>query len=98
MGENELRWQLRQLPRELDPPRDLWPGIAARLPGPDQLHLVVAGAESLHQARQCERHAIDFGWPGFGDHSNSQCRIFGLKVFHQQVFGRCMFHEPMLPC
>jgi len=32
MSETELRWQLRQLPRELDPPRDLWPGIAARLP------------------------------------------------------------------
>jgi hypothetical protein len=25
----DLRWQLRQLPRELDPARDLWPGIAA---------------------------------------------------------------------
>ena len=34
MDENELRWQLRQLPRELDPPRDLWPGIAARLQAP----------------------------------------------------------------
>ena len=32
MGETELRWQLRQLPSEIDPPRDLWPGIAARLP------------------------------------------------------------------
>ncbi len=31
MTETELRWQLRQLPRELDPPRDLWPGIAGRL-------------------------------------------------------------------
>ena len=34
MGETELRWQLRQLPHELDPPRDLWPGIAARLDRP----------------------------------------------------------------
>lgn len=34
MDENELRWQLRQLPRELEPPRDLWPGIAARLQAP----------------------------------------------------------------
>jgi hypothetical protein len=25
----DLRWQLRQLPRELEPARDLWPGIAA---------------------------------------------------------------------
>jgi hypothetical protein len=25
----DLRWQLRQLPRELDPAHDLWPGIAA---------------------------------------------------------------------
>ena len=28
MTETDLRWQLRQLPREIDPPRDLWPGIA----------------------------------------------------------------------
>jgi hypothetical protein len=34
MSETDLRWQLRQLPREIDPPRDLWPGIAARLPAP----------------------------------------------------------------
>lgn len=32
MGENELRWALSQLPRDIEPPRDLWPGIAARLP------------------------------------------------------------------
>jgi len=25
----DLRWQLRQLPREVEPDRDLWPGIAA---------------------------------------------------------------------
>jgi hypothetical protein len=31
MTETDLRWQLRQLPREMDPARDLWPGIAARL-------------------------------------------------------------------
>jgi hypothetical protein len=29
MTETDLRWQLRQLPREMDPGRDLWPGIAA---------------------------------------------------------------------
>lgn len=32
MTETDLRWRLRQLPRDIDPPRDLWPGIAARLP------------------------------------------------------------------
>lgn len=32
MSETELRWQLRQLPRDIEPPRDLWPSIAARLP------------------------------------------------------------------
>jgi hypothetical protein len=31
MSEHDLRWRLRQLPRELDPPRDLWPGIEGRL-------------------------------------------------------------------
>jgi ferric-dicitrate binding protein FerR (iron transport regulator) len=34
MSDNELRWQLRQLQREIDPPRDLWPGIAERLQRP----------------------------------------------------------------
>jgi len=28
MTETDLRWQLRQLPRDIDPTRDLWPGIA----------------------------------------------------------------------
>jgi hypothetical protein len=31
MNEQELRWQLRQLPREIEASRDLWPGIEARL-------------------------------------------------------------------
>ena len=31
MDENELRWQLRRLPHEIKPPRDLWPDIEARL-------------------------------------------------------------------
>jgi hypothetical protein len=34
MTDTDLRWQLRQLPREMDPARDLWPGIAARLEAP----------------------------------------------------------------
>jgi len=29
MTETELRWQLRQLPREMEPAHDLWPGIVA---------------------------------------------------------------------
>lgn len=32
MSDNELRWQLRQLPRDIEPARDLWPGIAQQLP------------------------------------------------------------------
>jgi hypothetical protein len=28
MSETEMLWKLRQLPREMDLPRDLWPGIA----------------------------------------------------------------------
>lgn len=31
MTEHDIRWQLRQLPREIEPERDLWTGIAARL-------------------------------------------------------------------
>lgn len=34
MSENELRWQLRQLPREIELPHDLWPGIESRLQRP----------------------------------------------------------------
>jgi hypothetical protein len=34
MTETDLRWRLRQLPREIAPERDLWPGIAARLHAP----------------------------------------------------------------
>lgn len=29
MNETDLRWRLRQLPREIEPARDLWPDIAA---------------------------------------------------------------------
>jgi len=29
MTETDLRWQLRQLPREIEPSTDLWPGILA---------------------------------------------------------------------
>ena len=32
MNDDSLRFRLRQLPREIEPSRDLWPGIAARLP------------------------------------------------------------------
>lgn len=31
MTETDLRWQLRQLPREIEPSHDLWPGIAAAI-------------------------------------------------------------------
>jgi hypothetical protein len=34
MSETELLWQLRQMPRELEPGRDLWPGIAAGIGQP----------------------------------------------------------------
>ena len=34
MKETDLRWQLRQLPRELEPGHDLWPGIAAGIARP----------------------------------------------------------------
>lgn len=31
MTETDLRWQLRQLPREIEPSRDLWPAISAAI-------------------------------------------------------------------
>jgi hypothetical protein len=34
MKETDLRWQLRQLPRELEPAADLWPGIVAGITRP----------------------------------------------------------------
>ena len=33
MTETDLRWQLRQLPRDIEPGRDLWPGIAQAIEG-----------------------------------------------------------------
>lgn len=32
--DTDLRWRLRQLPHEIDPPRDLWSGIESRLSPP----------------------------------------------------------------
>ena len=51
MKETELRWQLRQLPREVES-RDLWPGIAAAierkpLPARPRWHLALAFAASV---------------------------------------------------
>jgi hypothetical protein len=34
MSETEMLWKLRQLPREIEPGRDLWPGIAASIQQP----------------------------------------------------------------
>jgi hypothetical protein len=34
MKETDLRWQLRQLPREIEPEHDLWPGIASGIARP----------------------------------------------------------------
>lgn len=34
MTETDLRWQLRQLPREIEPTRELWPGILAGIERP----------------------------------------------------------------
>jgi hypothetical protein len=31
MNDTELRWQMRQLPREIEPGRDLWPEIGQRI-------------------------------------------------------------------
>ena len=31
MNDHDLRWRLRQLPREAAPANDAWPGIAARI-------------------------------------------------------------------
>jgi len=36
MTETTYRWQLRQLPREREPSRDLWAGIAAAIAHPQQ--------------------------------------------------------------
>ena len=40
MSETDLRWRLRQLPSEIAPERDLWPGIATAIaaPRPQPLH------------------------------------------------------------
>lgn len=38
MTETDLRWRLRQLPRAIEPGRDLWPGIASNLQRPSARH------------------------------------------------------------
>lgn len=35
MTDSDLRWSLRQLPKEAEPQRDLWPDIAARIRAAD---------------------------------------------------------------
>lgn len=52
MKETDLRWQLRQLPREVDPSRDLWPGIEAgithrRARAPRRWPIAIAAAASM---------------------------------------------------
>lgn len=50
MSDESLRFRLRQLPREIEPGRDLWPGIAARLPArrkPRRWPTLLAMAASL---------------------------------------------------
>lgn len=54
-NDNDLRWRLRQLPREREPGRDLWPALAERLAqspqaaarpasGPHRLRFAVSAA------------------------------------------------------
>jgi hypothetical protein len=38
MNDSNLRFRLRQLPREIEPAHDLWPGIAARLHATPKRH------------------------------------------------------------
>ena len=47
MTDTDLRWRLRQLPREIEPGRDLWPDIAARLGAPPRRHARAAWGGGL---------------------------------------------------
>jgi hypothetical protein len=42
-NDTELRWRLRQLPRDVEPPRDLWPQIESRLDLPARRRPWLAG-------------------------------------------------------
>ena len=60
MTDIDLRWRLRQLPRELEPAHDLWPGIAARLQAPAQRRTRRAWAGGL--ALAASLLIAVFGW------------------------------------
>ena len=52
-----LRFRLRQLPRELEPGRDLWPGIEARLPPASRRHAFAGWGGGLALAAPAARAA-----------------------------------------
>lgn len=73
-GEYALRWRLRQLPREREPGRDLWPGIAARVatasplqarshPAPRWIWAVAAAASLALAVGLVLRQELPFGAP-----------------------------------
>ena len=57
MTANDFRWQLRQLPREREPSRDLWPAIAAAI-GAANPRIAAA----LHQAAPRESSSRWWRW------------------------------------
>jgi hypothetical protein len=60
MTETDLRFRLRQLPREMDPERDLWPGIESRLQPAPRRHARAAWTGGLALAASLMLAAV--GW------------------------------------
>ena len=66
------------------------------LPWADQLDRMASGAQAMHQPRERDGHAIDFGRPSFGDHGNAQRLCGGQVVFYQDAIAFGQVHAGMV--
>ncbi|HTD28666.1 MAG TPA: hypothetical protein VK660_04695 [Xanthomonadaceae bacterium] len=57
MNDSDFRWHLRQLPREREPSRDLWPAIGAAISGHDS-----GGVPANHRAQDVLRRSHWLRW------------------------------------
>lgn len=56
MSDHHIRWRLRQLTRELEPARDLWPAIAAAI-GSSKARVVNASSAAIASRKSASRQS-----------------------------------------